>query len=539
MKHMNFKSSIAGILIGLWMSCGSLAHAQNIEYQWDIDGVTVYDQGARIVRSGQVALDAQGRAEFELVSLAQSIDPEMIQVAMPSGWSVVSTVFRMGPKQVELKAASDALVELEKDERENRRTYSLRSALKASYEEELLMIQANRKVSGNELLLVEDLTDHANFWRERVKELQYLKLELEMEMAQLDQEFAEIQDSKSEWNDRKNAQEGKIALRLTGPAGATGAVQVSYVARDAMWQTTYEAEVDADGGILMRRFVLVTQNTGSDWEVTPTFFVGNPLQTLMPPPLSPKWLSVQTSAAANSYSWESSWQPATKSTPNAMQTADGVSVQSSAGSVPSGALERFSFKPAFAVRIPGDGSKERLYIDSFQLDGELTYLVLPELADEAYQLATSASWSQASLLPGRVQVIADGIFRGGFYMNLPNPGDTLQIPLGQDGRVRSQRTRLFEQCASSVFGNNRKTTQVFEVEVENQHNRAIDALVVDRIPLSNSSDIQVEIISLGDGQYDEVTGEVSWRLRLEANERRKVMFSYEVTFPKRKALNGL
>lgn len=539
MNQMNGKSFFASVCVAILVLSSPNLKAQSQEFEWDIEEVTVYQQGARIVRSGPVSLDNQGRLEFELVALAQSIDPEMIQVAMPAGWSVVSSVFHSGPKQSEWIAATKALAQLENDERENRRTFSLRSALKASYEEELLMIQANRKVSGNELLLVEDLTDHANFWRQRVKELQYLMLELEMEMTALDGAYAEIQDSKSEWNDRMNSQEGKIALRLSGPKNASGLVRVSYVAIEAMWQSTYEAEVDSDGSIRMQRFVQVSQSTGSDWDVIPTFFAGNPLQTLMPPALDTKWLSIHNNGTANSYSWEASLKSADRMDSSPMSSFDGIRAQAGGGSVSSGPLERFSFKPAFSARIPGDGSKERLYIDSFELEGELTYLVLPEMSDEAYQLAKSAAWSQASLMPGRVQVMADGIFRGGFFMNLPNPGDTLQIPLGQDGRVRSNRTRLFEQCASSVFGNNRKTTQVFEIEVENQHGRAIDALVVDRVPRSNSSDIQVDIIELGGGQFDETTGEVTWRLHLEANERRRLQFSYEVTFPKRKALNGL
>ena len=44
-------------------------------------------------------------------------------------------------------------------------TYSLREALLLAYEEELAMIRSNRSVNGDELLLVDDLRDHANFWR--------------------------------------------------------------------------------------------------------------------------------------------------------------------------------------------------------------------------------------------------------------------------------------------------------------------------------------------------------------------------------------
>ena len=162
-----------------------------------------------------------------------------------------------------------------------------------------------------------------------------------------------------------------------------------------------------------------------------------------------------------------------------------------------------------------------------------------EYIDEAYQLANSGGWVASRLVPGLVQVIAGGTYRGAYYMQLPAPGDTLHIPLGQDVRVRANRERVLDRCTSTVFGGSRRTAQSFEITVENQHNRTVSVAVQDAVPVAKSSDIQVEVLGLSGGELDAVTGQVVWDLELGPNERRTLSFGYVVTYPKRRALLGL
>jgi hypothetical protein len=124
-------------------------------------------------------------------------------------------------------------------------------------------------------------------------------------------------------------------------------------------------------------------------------------------------------------------------------------------------------------------------------------------------------------------------------MKLPAPGDTLQIPLGQDPRVRSSRERLMDQCSSSLFGGSKKTIQTYEIKAENQHNRPIHLLVQDAIPISTGSDIEVTPLGLGGGMLDANTGELTWNLNLAPHEKRTLTFGFEVTYPKKRALIGL
>ena len=515
----------------LFASVFALAHAQNKEVQWPIDAITVYEQGAKVERQGAVRLDAEGKASITLTGLSTDVHAEMLQVALGAGWSLASHLFSTAVPSESAALAAQKQEAIETSMRSNRQTFALREAMLFTYDEEMAMIRSNRSVNGNELLLVDDLREHANFWRERVKELSYLMLELRMEMDDLTSEHAKLQTELDTWRGAAESREGQWTLRFAGPANSSADVRVSYVVSEAGWSPVYDAEVSESGQIQMKRYASAFQATGNDWEEVPvTFVVGNPLQSIAPPVAEKKTLGLAYSNVANAYSWQAQASFDDFEEMNGLGHQDGAT---------SNAIDRYAFQPSNAINIPGDGTRERIYIEAFELDGDLSYLLMPEYSDDAYQLVNSGEWTKVQLVPGRVQVIAGGVYRGGYYMQLPAPGDTLQIPLGQDVRVRSSRTRVMDRCTSTVFGGSRKTTQSFEITLENQHNRPVSVAVQDAIPVANSSDIQVEVLGLSGGELDPVSGHVVWEFELAPNERRTLTFGYEITYPKRRSLEGL
>lgn len=523
-----FRSLFVGLLLA-----GSLskATAQTTPVEWPIDAVTVYQQGAKVERAGQVTLDAQGKAVVTLAGLSSAVHEEMLQVSLGDGWSLASHVFETAVPVGDASLVAQKQADLDAAIRSNRQTYALREALLFTYEEELAMIRSNRSVNGGELLLVDDLRDHANFWRERVKELSYLMLELRMEMDDLTAAWDRLEEERAEWEQSMAQVEGQWTLRFAGPPRSKADVRVSYVVSGAGWAPVYDAEVAKTGEMGMKRYAAVFQTTGNDWEEVPMkFVVGNPLQSIAPPSAAKKELGLAYNNVADSYSWEAQ---------ASFDDYEGLDDLGRRDLGSSNSVDRYAFEPAIPVFIAGDGTRERVFIEAFELAGELSYLLMPEYADEAYQLVNSGEWTNAQLVPGRVQVIAGGIYRGAYFMQLPAPGDTLQVPLGQDVQVRSSRERVLDRCTSTVFGGSRKTQQTFEITVENQHNRPVKVAVQDAVPVSNSSDIEVEVLGLSGGELDPVSGHVVWELELAPNERRTLSFGYVITYPKRRSLQGL
>jgi uncharacterized protein (TIGR02231 family) len=189
--------------------------------------------------------------------------------------------------------------------------------------------------------------------------------------------------------------------------------------------------------------------------------------------------------------------------------------------------------------VNGDGTPERIYLETLSLESELNYVILPEYADEAFQRVLSTDWNKVQLMPGTVQVVAGGVYRGLYELTLPAPGDTLEIPLGQDVRIRSSRKRILERCSSSVLGGVKKIAQAFEIAIVNQHDRTIKVRIMDRVPISRNADVDIIIRNLDGGVLDSSSGCVTWELTLGPNEQQKRTFSYEVEHPKKFSLEGL
>jgi uncharacterized protein (TIGR02231 family) len=506
--------------------------------QWEIDSVAVYESGALIKRSSNLRLDETGQVSIQIGGLAKSVDAASIQIVLPADWGLSGHSFQISPRPMTDDVSKKKLSEWKASSEATERILAMRNSLLAVYSEELLMIQANRKAGGTEVLLVEDLIELSDFWRTRVKELEYLMLDLRLEMKELQDELIRLAELRDGLLKAMNEDEGQIALRVFGPRNGSGLAEISYVVQDAFWRAAYDAEV-SEGSVLVRRYAEVIQNTGIEWDDLPLKFIaGNPLESISPPSLVPLELSLIRRDAGNRiYSREALNTPAQFEKPVSLSiNGIGASESLSKGGL---SLQRLVYTSALPAHVNGDGTPERIYLETLSLESELNYVILPEYADEAFQRVLSTDWNKVQLMPGTVQVVAGGVYRGLYELTLPAPGDTLEIPLGQDVRIRSSRKRILERCSSSVFGGVKKIAQAFEIAIVNQHDRTIKVRIMDRVPISRNADVDIIIRNLDGGVLDSSSGWVTWELTLGPNEQQKRTFSYEVEHPKKFSLEGL
>lgn len=516
----------------LWIF--TAAQGQN----FDLLSAEVYENGARMKRAAKVALNADGFWSGTLNDLDLNVEPSTIQVHLPETWSMAGVGFQHAPNAEVQKRNEKAVRQIQSEIESVEVTRSMRMALRETYAEELAMLLSNRQVGGQETLLVEDLREAANFWRERVKELKYSMLELDLELAALEED-AQLWRHRVDSLEREGGRvHGTINLRLQGPANASAKVEVDYVIQSAHWRPVFEAKVNPSGIVEMHRFAEVSQRSGSDWvDLDVVFAAGNPMQSLSPPALVPLRLKpqIRASTAVSSYGYE--WGQAVDDfEPNQREAAiqntrmDGISVNGfDAGR---GAMERYRFHAQGPIEISGNGQPERVDLGAFELQGQLRMLSLPAFSDEAYQMVSTSSWAGSDLMPGEVQVIAGGAYRGAFQMELPAPGDTLEFPVGQDPQIRSSRIRQSDKCKSSALGGKKSTEVVWEITLLNQHQRPVDIRVVDQVPLAAHPDIAVEVQNTSGGDLDATTGEVSWPILLGPGEQRKLLLAYKVIYPK-------
>jgi uncharacterized protein (TIGR02231 family) len=114
--------------------------------------------------------------------------------------------------------------------------------------------------------------------------------------------------------------------------------------------------------------------------------------------------------------------------------------------------------------------------------------------------------------------------------------DTLNLSLGRDKNVSVQREKIKEYNTKKFLGNKTETTRDWKITVRNNKRQAISIVLLDQIPVSTMSEIEVNVEKLSGASLDKETGEVKWKITLEPAKKTELELQYKVKYPKDKNL---
>ncbi|HHZ81695.1 MAG TPA: DUF4139 domain-containing protein, partial [Flavobacteriales bacterium] len=194
-----------------------------------------------------------------------------------------------------------------------------------------------------------------------------------------------------------------------------------------------------------------------------------------------------------------------------------------------------------SATISGDGEVEKVAIDEFELDGEVRYYAVPALNSEVYSTVRVPEFSGHKLMNGYAQVISNNSYLGNFYLSIPSIGDTLVMPLGPNPYVRCSRELVEETSTSSLLSGKRQVVSNWTLSVENSLSDSISLDLVDLTPRTRARDgaIDVSVTFSEGGRFDAANNLVTFALELGPGERRDVMITITVVYPRNSTLYGL
>ena len=178
-------------------------------------------------------------------------------------------------------------------------------------------------------------------------------------------------------------------------------------------------------------------------------------------------------------------------------------------------------------------------IRNYELKADYNYSAAPKLDKDAFLLAKATGWEELSLLPGEANIFFEGTFTGKSFIDPNNIKDTLSLSLGRDKRIVVKREKQKELSSRKFIGTNQKESYTWEISIRNTKAEAIKISLEDQIPVSQNSQIEVTAIDIAGAKYNKGSGKLSWDLNLQPNETKKIVFKYEVKYPKDKQVNGL
>jgi hypothetical protein len=117
-------------------------------------------------------------------------------------------------------------------------------------------------------------------------------------------------------------------------------------------------------------------------------------------------------------------------------------------------------------------------------------------------------------------------------VNTRNVGDTLRLSFGRDYRILIKRKQLEEFSDKKVVGNNRKDTYVYEIVCKNNRDIAVAIDLFDQIPISQDSDISIAVDETSFADFNETTGKLVWKVKLQPGETKSYKLGFTIKYPK-------
>jgi uncharacterized ubiquitin-like protein YukD len=195
----------------------------------------------------------------------------------------------------------------------------------------------------------------------------------------------------------------------------------------------------------------------------------------------------------------------------------------------------FDIKEIYTV--PSDGKLTTVEIGNYDMPATFLYNAIPKLSKNVNLKAEIIDFADLNLLSGEANIFFDGTFLGSSLIDLQQAKDTLSISLGNDKNVIITREKQKEFKEKQFLGSSEKVTRDFLITIKNRKNKAIDLIVFDQLPISTIENITVEKLEISGAELDEKTGKLTWKLKLQPNEEKKLSLKYQVKYPKNGKLN--
>lgn len=522
--------------------------------------VTVYPDRARVLRRGSTELEA-GRHVLEIPELPLLLDPDSVRAAVRGsagarllGVSVERTYFRESP--AERVRALEAEIQSLEDEDAGRKSrqaviegqLAFLDALAEETEPLARGLAFGRTQVSDLAALLDYIGQRKTKLMTDLQEIGIARRESGKTLEKLRQELEHLRGARP-----RQRHVAKIDLEVLEPGHFEA--DLIYTLTQASWQPLYdlrlwEAREQAEEPSLEMTYLgQVQQKTGEDWiDVELILSTARPALSGALPELTPWYLSVlaprpavapapaRMKAAAPAMEMDDMFvgaEPEEVRAEPLVEAAAAVAVVDTSGAA-------VTFRIAARGDIPSDGEPHKTTIAIYSLVPELDYLCVPKLADVAHRRAETTNTTGAAFLSGPANVFAGDEFIGLTTLEHIAPGETFELALGVDDRIKVKREMVAREVDKSLIGDRRRLHYGYEIEVENLRPAAESVTVQDQYPLSRHEQIKVKLTSAAPEPTSETEmHELEWKLELAAGQKQVIRFDYGVEHPRSLTVTGL
>jgi uncharacterized protein (TIGR02231 family) len=464
--------------------------------------------------------------------VASTIDANSIQVSGKGDFTLLSVNFEKDFISKRVLSFQDSLKSIETQLEDLTMAYSV-------LELEERMVMDNTKIkSDTDDLYKDDLEDMSQYFKKKLTGLGIEKLKNKRTRDKLTEEKASIENQMK--NDpSRQLPLGKIILTVKANSATSAHLNLNYIAYGAGWRPMYDVRVaNTESPLNLSYKAEVFQNTGVSWDnVNLTLSTASVNKQTTKPELNPNFLYFyENRPPVVSRARAKVNDGMVMAAPMAMEAADMETAANYAEVVETGLNTKFDITIPYTV---ASGKTEMVEIQNLNINAKYATYVVPKYDENGFLMAEINDWEQYNLIPAMANVYFEDAFIGKTYIGNPGVKNELKISLGRDERIQVKRDEIKDYKTRKTFGSNIRENFGYDIIIRNTKKEMANIIIEDQVPVSQDSDIEIELEELSNGEREENTGKITWNLSVPALQSRQIALKYSVKYPKDKNVVNL
>lgn len=542
---------IAAALSGL---AASAAAQDPIPGDAKVRRVTVYPDRALVTREAKLQLPA-GTSVFTVKDLPAGVMGDSVRARLADG-----TPVRLRGIEVKTYAVSKVIGDRAKVLAADREKLSDqmqvvldRRAAIVTRREFILSIKAAVGYEASAAVLkekpkIEDLKGTAVFIEEALLEIAEKSRQAERERRDLEEKIRLVDDELHRLTGGEPLTKTAVSVTVESTQAGAATLEISYVIVGTGWVPFYDIHASVERGeATIQYYGQILQATGEDWSgVELSLSTAHPARSAKMPDLKP--LAVGSIPGKGDHPMaqmmgnqlQRNWQQLDGII---KQQNDAVYVRRDLRSleIPVEAClpqtSTYVFRIKTPETIPSDGSPHKVTIASSTFKCAVDRVATPKLSAHMYLKTLLHNTGDFPYMPGDMNIFLENNFIGSGAIEMVSPGEKFEVFLGADEGIKVTR-RL--ETRNVIAGTLQKAHYVYAIKVENFKSKAVKLSVIDQLPVSRDSDIEVmpdsDLTPPTDRSSD---GRLTWELEIEPGKSREIRLGYRVFYPANKPVHGL
>lgn len=551
---------IIGILGMLGITFFSSAIEEEI-IKSNISNVTVYSQGAQVFRKANYSVKA-GVTKIIIDGVCSTIDANSLQVKATGSIIILDSKYSLyypKPEDVDLEGLP---LKIRQDISKLEDSIQLMNYELQSIQDEIDVLNAAKSILANNGAVRGQgkVNDSINLLKQTIEYYTLKMTEMNAKLHVLNRKKVEknrvitamsgrLTKLRNHQNqNQEHINDGpipRITITVQTALATTGKIDLSYLVSQAGWIPMYDLRSEiATSQVNLNYKANVYQNTGTDWnDVRLTISTNNPYQNKTLPTLHPWYIDY--------YTYQQSNRPASPNQVNNMYA--GViydqAKQKGYEREEKTAAEQDAFtsnqfvtvvdhmiSAEFVIDLPytieSNNEQHMVLIKNVDLKANYKYYTVPKMDKSAYLVAQISKLDELQLVPAKAAIFFDGSYIGETYIDPSSLSDTMNLSLGKDPNIIVKRTLLKQECKEKIVGNTIEKTFAYLIEVKNHKSASIDIMIQDQLPITQNSEIIIEMIDNDKAVYNELTGLLEWDVKLKTKENKQIKLTYKVKYNK-------